>query len=93
MDLIRCQPAIHLSASWSFATMVYQLKLVVNSSDGDRGSLRLFGGNSTAGRLQMQLDGEWTQVCSDGFNTTAANVACSQLLGLGSTGTVHTDGR
>ncbi len=65
----------------------------MNSSDSDRGSLRLVGGSSTAGRLQMQLDGEWTQVCSDSFSADAANVACSQLLGLGSTGTVHTDGR
>ena len=65
----------------------------MNSSDSDRGNLRLVGGNSTAGRLQMQLDGEWTHVCSDGFSADAANVACSQLLGLGSTGTVHTDGR
>ena len=66
--------------------------IVVNSSDTSRGDLRLVGGNSTAGRLQMQLDGVWTQVCALGFNTTAANVACSQL-GLGSTGTVHADGR
>ena len=64
----------------------------MNISDSDRGNLRLVGGNSTAGRLQMQLDGEWTQVCSDGFSAAAANVSCSQLLGLGSTGTVHTDG-
>jgi len=80
--------------SWNFTTS-YQssLKLVVNSSDSDRGNLRLVGGNSTAGRLQMQLDGEWTQVCSDSFSAAAANVACSQLLGLRSTGTVHTDGR
>ena len=65
----------------------------MNVSDSDRGNLRLVGGNSTGGRLQMQLDGEWTQVCSYGFSSGAANVACSQLLGLGSTGTVHTDGR
>ena len=65
----------------------------MNSSDSDRGSLRLIGGNSTAGRLQMQLDGVWTQVCSVGFSVYAANVACSQLLGLGSAGAVHTDGR
>ena len=65
----------------------------MNSSDSDRGSLRLINGSSTAGRLQMQLDGEWTQVCSVGFSTEAANVACSQLLGLESTGTVYTDGR
>ena len=75
--------------------ILFILKLVVNISDSDRGNLRLVGGNSTAGRLQMQLDGEWTQVCSDGFSAAAANVACShdQLLGLRSTGTVHTDGR
>ena len=65
----------------------------MNSSDTARGDLRLVGGNSAAGRLQMQLDGVWTQVCSNGFNTTAANVACSQLLGVGWTGTVQTDGR
>ena len=77
----------------SYATYYSFLKLVVNSSDSDRGTLRLINGSSTAGRLQMQLDGVWTQVCSDGFSAGAANVACSQLLGLGSIGTVHTDGR
>ena len=67
--------------------------IATNNRDIDQGNLRLTCGNSTAGRLQMHLDGEWTQVCSDGFSAEAANVACSQLLGLGSTGTVHTDGR
>ena len=65
----------------------------MNSNDIDRGDLRLVGGSATAGRLQMQLDGVWNQVCSIGFNTTAANVACSQLLGVGWTGTVQTSGR
>ena len=65
----------------------------MNSSDSDRGNVRLINGSSTAGRLQMQLDGEWTQVCSAGFSANAADVACSQLQGLGSTGTVYTDGR
>ena len=76
-----------------FASYHSSIKLVVNSSDSDRGNVRLINGSSTAGRLQVQLDGEWTQVCSDGFSADAANVACSQLLGLGSTGTVHTDGQ
>ena len=85
---------IYFVFSCNFTTYYHlSLKLVVNSSDSDRGNLRLVGGNSTAGRLQMQLDGVWTQVCSDGFSAGAANVACSQLLGLGSTRTVHTDGR
>ena len=66
--------------------------LAVNSTDVARGDLRLIGNSSTMGKLQMQLDGVWTQVCSAGFSTVAANVACSQL-GLGSNGTVHTDGR
>ena len=65
----------------------------MNISDIDQGSLRLVGGSSTLGWLQMQLDGEWTQLCSVGFSAEAANVACSQLLGLGSTGTVYTGGR
>ena len=76
-----------------FASYHSSIKLVVNSSDSDRGNVRLINGSSTAGRLQMQLDGAWSQVCSDGFSADAANVACAQLLGLGSTGTVHTDGR
>ena len=66
--------------------------LDVNSSDADRGELRLVGGSSTAGRLEMQLGGVWTGVCSFNFSATAASVACSQM-GLGSTGTVLTDGR
>ena len=65
----------------------------MNNHDIDQGILRLTCGNSTAGRLQMQLDGVWTQVCSVGFSAETANVPCPQLLGLGSTGTVHTNGR
>ena len=74
--------------------LIYEnnIHLVANSSDADRGDLRLVGGSSTAGRLEMQLDGEWTAVCSFRFSATAASVACSQM-GLGSTGTVLTDGR
>lgn len=64
----------------------------MNSSDIDRGDLRLIGGTSRSGRLQMKLDGEWTSLCSFGFSSMAARVACSQL-GLGSAGNVHTDGR
>ena len=71
---------------------INNIHLVVNISDANRGDLRLVGGSLTAGRLEMQLDGEWTAVCSFRFSATSASLACSQM-GLGSTGTVLTDGR
>lgn len=70
----------------------YWRKIDVNSSDIDRGDLRLVGGTSWTGKLQMKMDGVWTSLCSFGFSSAAAGVACSQL-GLGSVGIVHTDGR
>ena len=48
------------------------------STDGD---LRLIGGSSTAGRLEIYHNNEWGTICNDGFdrNDIAATVACRQL--------------
>ena len=43
------------------------------------GDLRISGGGSS-GRLQFRLDdGTWGYVCSRGFDSDAARVACRQL--------------
>ena len=51
--------------------------------------MRLVGETSIAnwqvGRLEVFFEGSWSQVCSDGFNGSDADVACRQLgYGAGS---------
>ncbi|XP_025101490.1 neurotrypsin-like [Pomacea canaliculata] len=46
---------------------------------------RLHGGTSTAGRLEISVNGEWTTVCEDGFEQSEVKVAL-RMLGLNSTG-------
>jgi len=38
------------------------------------------GGSSCQGRLEVNVNGEWGQVCDDGFSRREAAVACRQLL-------------
>ncbi len=38
-----------------------------------------FTSSNAPGRLEIFLQGEWGTVCSDGFGSVEANIACSQL--------------
>ena len=58
---------------------ILSCSVAANVSDTTHGSLRLVCGNSSSGVLEMSLDRRWWAVCSLGFSTAAANVACRQL--------------
>ena len=62
------------------------------SDDGREGGLRLVGGNSSAGVLEIFLNGQWNRICSILFKQTAADVACRQLGYSGAIG-FYGDGR
>ena len=43
------------------------------------GALRLTGGNSSFGRLEINLDDSWGSVCAFRFDSLDGHVACRQL--------------
>lgn len=43
------------------------------------GALRLTGGNSSSGRLEINLDDDWGSVCAYNFDMIDGHVACRQL--------------
>ena len=45
-----------------------------------RGAIRLQGGTSTSGHVEICINNEWGTVCDDGFwGSVDASVACRQL--------------
>ena len=61
-------------------------------NDHREGGLRLVGGNSSAGTVELFLNRKWNRICSYIFELTDAHVACRQLGFSGATG-FYNDGR
>ena len=55
------------------------LKLLTGFNSSMYGALRLTGGNSSMGRLEINIDGNWGSVCSRNFAEIDGHVACRQL--------------
>ena len=53
--------------------------LIGSNSSMLYGALRLTGGDSNIGRLEINLDGSWGSVCSQNFGMRDGHVACRQL--------------
>ena len=66
--------------------MYFQLDTTVSSGRCTEGSVQLAGGTvGKNGRIEVCLNGVWGMVCSDGWGTTDAFIACKQLgMGEGS---------
>ena len=45
----------------------------------NQGSVRLSGGSTTQGRVEICINNNWGTVCDDGWSTVDANIVCRQL--------------
>jgi hypothetical protein len=59
----------------SYSNFMYAVNVVACNS----GDIRLSGGNTTAGRVEICSSGTWGTVCDDHWDNTDAQVACYQL--------------
>lgn len=58
---------------------IFNELLIASSSSSLYGALRLTGGNSSSGRLEVYLNDTWGSVCSEDFDVIDGHVACRQL--------------
>ena len=79
---VRC---VGQSSALDFIDNVFMLRKLILSIDCTQGAIRLQGGTTTQGRVEICNNRTWGTVCDDAFGSVDARVACRQL-GLASTG-------
>jgi hypothetical protein len=45
----------------------------------NQGSVRVSGGSSQQGRVEICINNNWGTICDDGWSTIDANIVCRQL--------------
>ena len=74
---------------WYMYFMIYLCTYTADAeaSNCTTGVVRLVGSeNGDEGRLEVCVNGAWGTVCSDGFDTNDASVACQSMEGFDGNG-------
>lgn len=89
-DLTKILENFNKSFVSSLKSIGNDIKMSGVGNDAQFTAVRLAGGSTDFGRLEVFVDGEWGTVCDDEFGSNEANVAC-KMLGFGRSTSVRTN--